>query len=98
MIMAFTLPGIGDWFVLPGGDLFEVVALDEEDATVEIQYFDGTVEELEFDSWAELSCKPAEPPEDYSGSMDIEREDYGLERETPRYAPSDPLNYLDQAE
>ena len=96
--MALTLPSIGDWFVHPGGDLFEVVAADEDDATIEIQYFDGTIEELEVDSWLELKCRAAEPPEDYSGSMDIEREDYGLEAETTWQTPRDPLDYLDQAD
>ena len=50
------------------------------------------------DSWLELKCRDAEPPEDYSGSMDMEREDYGLEADTTRQSPRDPLEYLDQAD
>jgi hypothetical protein len=97
--MAIKLPTIGDWFTHPAGDLFEVVAVDEDDATIEIQYFDGTIEELDVDSWGELKCRDAVPPEDYSGSMDIEREDYGLEIETPRQkSPADPMDFLDLAE
>lgn len=72
-------PRIGEWFTDPQGALFEVVAIDHDDGTVEVQYFDGTVEELEADSWEEMRPKPSDPPEDWSGSMDVEREDYGVD-------------------
>jgi len=49
--MATPQPGIGDWYRLNGGSLFEVVALDDDDGTIEIQYFDGTVEELDIEDW-----------------------------------------------
>ena len=28
-----------------------VVAIDRDDSTIELQYFDGTIEELDFDEW-----------------------------------------------
>ena len=49
--MATQQPGIGDWYRLNGGALFEVVALDDDDGTIEIQYFDGTVEEMDIEDW-----------------------------------------------
>ena len=49
--MATPQPGIGDWYRLSGGALFEVVALDDDDGTVEIQYFDGTLEEMDIEDW-----------------------------------------------
>lgn len=70
---------VGEWYADPQGQLFEVVAVDGDDGTVEVQYFDGTVEELDADSWQEMRPKPSEPPEDFSGSMDIDREDYGAD-------------------
>lgn len=72
-------PRIGDWYRTATGDAFEIVAYDEDDQTVELQYFDGTVEELDLDSWYELDIEITEPPEDWSGSMDIERDDYGVD-------------------
>ena len=74
-------PRIGDWYKNNSGDSFEIVALDEDDSTLEIQYFDGTVEELDLDAWLQLEVEPIEPPEDWSGSLDIEREDYGVDLE-----------------
>jgi len=77
--MSPRLPGIGEWYRLSGGELLEVVALDELDGTIEVQYFDGTVEELDLDDWrAQRTCgaiAEAEAPEDWSGSVDIEPED-----------------------
>ena len=73
------IPIVGDWYRDAAGDIFEVVAIDDDEGTIEIQYFDATVEELENDSWNELYLIPIEPPEDWSGSLDIEREDYGVD-------------------
>lgn len=68
-------PRIGDWYETATGHSFEVIAYDEEEETVEIQYFDGTLEELDLESWYDLEIDPVEPPEDWSGSMDVDRED-----------------------
>jgi hypothetical protein len=69
-------PGIGDWYRLTGGELFEVVALDEDDGTIEIQYFDGTIEEMDVEDWNDQwdggALESAEAPEDWSGSVDVE--------------------------
>ena len=44
-------PTIGNWYRIQGGDSFEVVAYDEDDGTIELQYFDGTVEEMDIEDW-----------------------------------------------
>ena len=49
--MAVQYPVIGQWFRRPNGTLFEVVAIDEEAMTVEIQQFDGTVDEYDIERW-----------------------------------------------
>ena len=60
-----------------------MVAIDDQDQTIEIQYFDGTVTEMEFDSWNEQlldeQIDAADAPEDWSGAVDVEAED--LDRE-----------------
>ena len=72
-------PGIGDWYRLNGGQLFEVVAVDDDDGTIEIQYFDGTVEEMDVEDWESQwddgGLEAAEAPEDWSGSVDVEAGD-----------------------
>lgn len=89
-------PEVGGWYRNSNGDTFEIVAFDEEDQTVELQYFDGTVEELEVDAWNELIIEPIEQPEDWSGSFDIERDDYGVDLDQAvENSHSSPLDKLD---
>jgi len=89
------LPAIGNWYKSILGDTFEVVAYDSEEETVEIQYFDGTVEELDIDDWQEMVLIPAAEPEDWSGSMDLDLEDYGVDLEAGSFDDwSNPLDRL----
>lgn len=91
-------PVIGNWYRQENGELFEVVALDTDDATVEIQYFDGTIEEVDVESWEQLGLEEAEPPEDWSGSVDVDDEEFEELRDKPEEAFDDPLQYLDRQE
>lgn len=70
-------PIAGNWYEIKGkGQKFEVVAVDEDSGMVEIQYFDGDLEEIDIDAWSELDLESIEPPEDWTGPMDdIERDD-----------------------
>lgn len=90
-------PRVGEWYKHPSGALFEVVAVDEDDGTIDVQHFDGTVEEHDMDAWMDAGYELAEAPEDYSGSLDIEREDFATERGEV-HADSDYLEYTDRAE
>jgi len=72
-------PIVGNWYqhVEKGLD-FEVVAVDEETASVEIQYVDGSLDEISLDDWYEIDLEPAEPPEDWTGPLDdVETDDTG---------------------
>ena len=65
-------PIIGSWYRnQETGNDFEVVALDEDAQTIEIQYFDGEVEELDLDDWYDLAIEAIEAPEDESGPFDM---------------------------
>ena len=97
--MAVATPIIGDWYKKPTGELFEVVAIDHSDGAIEIQEFDGTIGEVESETWYSSAFVPAEPPEDFSGSMDMEAEDAGLDSEIAGHKEwTDPLEFLDKSE
>ncbi len=74
-------PNIGLWYQhLDKGQRFQVVAVDEADGTIEIQHFDGDIEELYLDDWPTMEITPCEAPENWSGAVDIgELDDYGTE-------------------
>ena len=99
--MSMQRPGVGEWYRLSSGELLEVVAFDAGDGTIEVQYFDGTVEELEVDEWLEDEFESTEPPEDWTGSLDVEPEDteneYEAEPGTAK-AWADPLQFVDRGE
>jgi hypothetical protein len=71
-------PGIGEWYRIRGGDQFEVVAIDEDDGTIEVQYSDGTVEELDLGDWEAQqtsgNVEEADAPDDWSGSADFDKD------------------------
>jgi hypothetical protein len=72
-------PIVGQWYRGVTDELFEVVAIDDEDETIEIQCFDGTIAEMDFESWnlqiRDRALDAADAPEDWSGAVDVERED-----------------------
>lgn len=71
-------PVIGNWYQAPGGDPFEVVALDDAEGTVEVQYFGGEIDEISRDIWKELELEESAAPEDWSGPFDdLEPDDLG---------------------
>ena len=66
---------VGEWY-RADGDPFEIVGVDPKAEIVLVQYFDGTLEDIDFEVWTEMQVRPTAPPEDYSGALDIERDDY----------------------
>ena len=95
--MAIKYPVIGQWFRRPDGTLFEVVATDEDDATVEIQLFDGTIDEVDIDRWSELLLVEVSAPEDWSGSVDMDPEDFVSKKESEMpNGYHDPLAFLNK--
>jgi len=77
--MNLIKPVVGDWYRNGLDELFEVVAIDDEDETIDVQYFDGTVTEIDLDEWNEQwregLLTSADAPEDWSGSVDVGVED-----------------------
>lgn len=66
---------VGEWYT-SGDEPFEIIGVDAEAGLVLIQHFSGALDEMDFDSWLELSARPCAPPEDYSGALDLERDEY----------------------
>ena len=95
--MAVLYPVIGQWFRRPNGTLFEVVAIDEEGGTVELQQFDGTIDEIDMEAWPDLLLTEISAPEDWSGSVDMDPEDYiGKNNNDMPAGYHDPLAFLDK--
>ena len=86
---------IGDWYQAEDQS-FEIVGLDPKAEIVLVQYYDGALDEIDFESWGELNARPTAPPENLSGALDAEAEDFGLIDDHPgRRGDADPVRWLD---
>lgn len=93
-------PILGNWYQhLDKGQKFSVVALNEDEGLIEVQHFDGDLEEIELDSWYEMDLEPIEEPENWSGPIDVgEIDDLGTEvTDTSGDDWNDPLEELPPA-
>jgi hypothetical protein len=74
-------PITDQWYAhLDKGQRFYVTAIDEDNDTVEIQHFDGDIEEYSLEEWRELDIELSEEPENWTGALDIaEQDDLGTE-------------------
>jgi len=74
-------PRIDQWYAhLNKGQRFIVTAIDEAGNTVEVQHFDGDLEEFSLDDWHDLDIEVSEAPENWSGAFDVgEQDDLGTE-------------------
>ena len=63
--MAKRRPVISKWYQdVSEDEIFEVVAVDDDSGTIAIQYIDGDISEIDFETWQQMNLLPAEPPDD----------------------------------
>ena len=84
-------PIVGDWYA-SHGERFEVVAVDDDERTIEVQYADGTLAEIDVDDWSTRGqsggLRVADPP-DAGGATDFDADE--------EFRPSSGSNYDDEA-
>jgi len=95
-----TDPVIEQWYKDVENNLtFKVVAIEESDDTIEVQYSNGDIGEYDTNSWYNSTFDFIEDPEDWSAPFDgLESDDLGYSNsDTPRTDMDDtPLkDYLD---
>lgn len=100
--MQSHLPEIGAWYKQKHSALsFEVVALDETHGTVEIQYADGDIDELDRDDWEIGQFIDAPPPDDALGELGMDQgQGWGddMQLDDPLYDPSDRYDWADKTD
>jgi hypothetical protein len=64
-------PVPGQWYEsLDDEEVFQVLSIDEDSELIELQYEDGDVEEIDYETWQELDLDKTDEPEGWSGSDD----------------------------
>lgn len=67
---------IGQWYQRADkGEMFVVTGIDAESGAIEIQTFDGDLDEIEANVWNALPLEFTEAPEDETGPLDVDPED-----------------------
>ncbi len=91
-------PEIGNWYNSKQvHDAF--VVLDEGDDYIQIQYLDGELDRIDYDSWDALHMEPVAEPDDVAAGYEMEREDIlnllNEIEEIPDQDLEDHLRYID---
>ncbi len=77
------IPEITAWYQdLVSGQLFRVVAVDEDSGTIEYQMVDGELGEYDTNTWKQLYLTAAEPPEDWRSPFELNTEDRAYSDQT----------------
>lgn len=88
---------IGAWYQDKEQDLwFEVVAIDDNEDTVEVQYVDGSISEIDTENWKQLPLVQAAAPEDSDAAYELSNEDrWGDEDTSIPMQHYNPLEFLE---
>ncbi len=85
-----------NWYQhLDKGQMFKVITIDDEHGLIEIQHYDGDLEEIELAHWRLMELEPIEEPENWDGAMDVEELD-DLSSSVTDTSASDWLEPLDE--
>ncbi len=69
-------PVPGQWYEsLEDEETFQVLSVDEDSELIELQYEDGDVEEIDYETWQELDLDLTDQPEGWSAADADEEED-----------------------
>jgi hypothetical protein len=88
-------PELEQWYQLPDGTTFMIIAMDDDDDSIELQYFDGSIEEWDSELWARADVVPIDEPEDAANGP-FDEPDYADLAPEDRYTGRDnPLDNYD---
>jgi len=93
--MRSVQPISGQWYMrLTTGQRFEVVSVNDE--TIEIQDYDGALDEFEVDAWPTDDLEVTDPPEDLAGVYDMATPDEADGGEAVELDGNSPLQRAEQ--
>jgi len=69
-------PVRGQWYQnLEDDDVFQVLSVDEDAELIEIQYVDGDIEEIDYETWQEMDLDLTVEPEGWTASAEEDDEE-----------------------
>lgn len=71
--MSKHLPRVGHWYQdNVNQQVFEVVATDREEGTVQVQYLDGAITDYDLEAWGDADLSRAAEPEDWRAAFELD--------------------------
>lgn len=105
MLRAHERPVVGAWYWdIEHSIQFEIVAIEsnrdgKSSVSIEIQYFDGELEELDLDTWYGMHVVSISAPKDWTGPYEVEKDEYSDltdgEVQHPKEDWNNPLDNID---
>lgn len=95
VLRAHERPIVGEWYWDPeNSKQFEIVATDFQAGLIEIQYFEGELEEIDMDTWYDMKVISIAPPKDWSGPFEVDKDVFmEFKNDADQFHDfSDPLN------
>ena len=90
------LPIIGNWYWDIEHSLqFEIVATDDDAGGIEIQYFEGELEEIDVDTWYAMRVVSIAAPEDWTGPFEIDKDQFPELKDEIHPESENPLNFFE---
>ncbi len=68
-------PVVGVTYEDPDGQTFEVTDVDEDEGAIEVRYDDGSVDEIDIDTWYEMELRRLEGGGEGAGDDEDEEEE-----------------------
>lgn len=82
-------PVVGAMYEDQDGLAFEVLSFDEDDGTIEVQYEDGEVSEIDIDAWYEMDLQQLKSSTWKEADEDEEEEETAADKGTRPARPAD---------
>ena len=88
---------VGKWYQeVEEGFVFEVVALDDDAGTIEVQHIDGEINEFDDECWDDLTLEQVAAPEDWRNGYELSSEDSAdPDAASKAKAMGDPINEIE---
>ena len=73
--MSRHLPKVGHWYQDNATkQVFEVVATDRDEGTIQVQYLDGAITDYDLEAWADADLSRAAEPEDWRAAFELDED------------------------
>ena len=70
--MAIYIPSTGAWYQDTAiSQLFEIIAIDDSSATIDVRYEGGEIADINLNNWAQMPLIRANAPDDSGDSMNL---------------------------